>query len=325
MKQKKRDQHYVFQAYLNKWTGENKKLWCLRDKEIFEVKPKNIAFEKDFYRISSLSDKEIEFLKLFFRKTGDGFKKEMDHFIELYTTFDENERFFNFVRTLLPAECPEADSAMDDIDSMLDIARNNILEDTYAEFEGEAVVWLNSLCEENLDFFYNPTDNQKERFISFICIQYSKTKRMKDSIISVLKEAEEYFVNESFPKGSIRANNLWLPMLWLLSAQFADALLQAQLTLLINSTEIPFVTSDQPVINTKADYADLSQQPTELVFYYPISPRIAILLNNNSEETRKVLSCELKVQEYNDLIAKASYKMLFASKSTALEGYQNQS
>ena len=147
---------------------------------------------------------------------------------------------------------------------------------------------------------------------------------MKDSIICVLNEAEENFVNESFPNGSIRAKNLWLPMLWLLSAQLADALLKAQLILLINRTNVPFITSDQPIINTKADYTDLSHQPTDLIFYYPISPQIAILLNDNSEETRKELNSELVVQKYNDLIAKSSYKMLFANNASVLEKYQTQ-
>ena len=130
LEEKKRDHHYVFQAYLKKWANSNEKIWCLRDGKSFDVLPRNIAFEKDFYRISSLNDKEIEFIRLFFRKTSDSFKKELENFIKLYTTFDRNEKLFKVLRTMLPIDCSEADEAMEEIDSMLDIARNNILEMT---------------------------------------------------------------------------------------------------------------------------------------------------------------------------------------------------
>ena len=79
MNVKKRDHHYVFQAYLKHWTNEkDNKLWCLRDKDPFPVTPRNIAFEKDLYRVLPLNKKEIEFIKLFFSKYGSAFEKGVD-------------------------------------------------------------------------------------------------------------------------------------------------------------------------------------------------------------------------------------------------------
>ena len=46
------------------WTNSNKKLWCLREGKIFDVKTRTIAFEKDFYFIATLNDKEKEFIIL---------------------------------------------------------------------------------------------------------------------------------------------------------------------------------------------------------------------------------------------------------------------
>ena len=94
LENKKRDQHYVFQAYLKNWVNTNGKLWCMRDGKVFDVKTSNIAFEKDFYRVNSLSNKDIEFIKLFFYKSSDAFKKEMDYFLKLYTTIDRDEKIF---------------------------------------------------------------------------------------------------------------------------------------------------------------------------------------------------------------------------------------
>lgn len=318
---KKRDHHYVFQAYLKRWADVNEKIWCIRDGKIFNVKTRNIAFEKDFYRISSLSDKEIEFINLFFREASDSFKKELRRFISLYTTFDQNERIFHTLCSFFPSDSPEIDSAKNEIYSILDVARNNIMEDTYAELEGEACVWLESLCDKNLDFFYNSNDNQNEKFISFVCTQYFRTKRMKEITLNTLKQAEEYFINDQFPKGSIKADNLYQPMLWLISSRCADAILKAHLKLLINMTSLPFITSDQPVINTKADYTDLSKDSTELVFYYPVSPHVAILLNDSSTDISEEITDETNIREYNNLLSKASYNMLFSNNEDVLKEY----
>ena len=195
------------------------------------------------------------------------------------------------------------------------------MEDTFAVLEGEACFWLECLCASNLDFFYNSSDDQNERFIAFVCAQYYRTKRMKDITLNILKQAEEYFVNDQFPKGSIKADNLYQPMLWLISSKCADAILKAHLKLLINMTDLPFITSDQPVINIRANYENLSKDTTELVFYYPISPQIAILLNDNSADNKEEITEKIKICEYNDSLSKASYNMLIANDKDILKRY----
>ena len=317
----KRDQHYVFQAYLKSWVNTNEKLWCLRDGKMFDVKTNNIAFEKDFYRVNSLSNKELEFIKLFFSKSSDAFKKEMNYFLKLYTTIDREEKIFELIFKLCPKDVPEIYETIDDINEMIDIARNNIMEEVYCDFEGEACDWLKNLSEENVDFLYTSSKEEKEKFISFVCSQYFRTKRMKDHTMHVLKEAEKYFVNKDFPQGSIKAENLYQPMLWLLSAKCSDAILKSHINLLINKTDVPFITSDQPVINLKADYEDFSQQPDELVFYYPISPHVAVKINDNLCMKKIELTNANDIYEYNDLINKAAYKMIFSKEKSAISKY----
>lgn len=321
LENKKRNHHYVFQAYLKNWVNANEKLWCLRDCKVFDVKTNNIAFEKDFYRVTPLSCEEIKFLQLFFSKESDTFKKEMDHFLELYTIIDKNENFYKSINHCFSTDVPEISEAFTEINTMIDIARNNLMEEVYCDFEGEACGWLKKLCEENVDFLYDSSKEEKERFITFICSQYFRTKRMKDHTMTVLKDAEEYFVSKDFPQGSIKAENLYQPMLWLLSAKCSDALLNAHITLLINITDIPFITSDQPVINLKADYTDLSKQPDELVFYYPVSPRIAVKINDNICVNKIELTNENDIYKYNNLINRAAYKMTFSNVKSVLTQY----
>lgn len=323
MTEKKRDQHYVFQAYLKNWAnGKSGKLWCLRAGKIFDVKPRNIAFEKDFYRIKSLNEKEIEFIKLFFHKYGDAFNKEIEKFLALYTMVDKIERNFEQLRGLLPKDCDEADEVLQGVYKDTDIAKNNLMEDVYASFEGESVIWMQHLCDQNIDFFYNEIE-EREKFVNFVCMQYYRTVVMKNNILPVLEEAEEKFVSRDFPQGCLHAENLVIPMLWIISARCSDAIMKFPLTLLVNKTGVPFITSDQPVINTKADYRNLTEPTKELVFYYPISPSVAILLNDEGGEKKKELTNAEEVNKYNDLIVRASNKMIFSSDSTVLERYKS--
>lgn len=179
LENKKRDQHYVFQAYLKNWVNTNGKLWCMREGKVFYVKTSNIAFEKDFYRVNSLSNNDIEFIKLFFYKSSDAFKKEMDYFLKLYTTIDKDEKIFELIFKLCTKDIPEISETIDDINKMIDIARNNIMEEVYCDFEGEACDWLKNLCKEDIDFLYTSSKEEKEKF----------------------------FVNKEFPQGSIKAEN----------------------------------------------------------------------------------------------------------------------
>lgn len=293
LENKKRDQHYVFQAYLKNWVNTNGKLWCMREGKVFYVKTSNIAFEKDFYRVNSLSNNDIEFIKLFFYKSSDAFKKEMDYFLKLYTTIDKDEKIFELIFKLCTKDIPEISETIDDINKMIDIARNNIMEEVYCDFEGEACDWLKNLCKEDIDFLYTSSKEEKEKF----------------------------FVNKEFPQGSIKAENLYQPMLWLLSAKCSDKILNAHITLIINKTDVPFITSDQPVINLKADYKDFSNQPDELVFYYPISPRVAVKINDDLCVKKIELTNSSDIYEYNDLINRAAYKMIFSKDKSVISKY----
>ena len=52
--------------------------------------------------------------------------------------------------------------------------------------------------------------------------------------------------------------------------------------LLDNKTSIPFITGDQPVLNTYAAKTFGSEIPDKTEFYYPLSPTIAILISKKN-------------------------------------------
>lgn len=75
------------------------------------------------------------------------------------------------------------------------------------------------------------------------------------------------------------------------------------------------------MVNLKADYQNLSSTTKELVFYYPISPNIAIAINDENSEDKIDLS-EQQVDEYNRIIVNASYQNILANDIAVLKRYK---
>lgn len=81
--EKKRKQHYVFQAYLDAWT-ENGKLWCMYDKKTFQTGTMNVAQERDFYRIKPLNEDEKRFYDIFLSTLHPDVKKQLEAHRDTY-------------------------------------------------------------------------------------------------------------------------------------------------------------------------------------------------------------------------------------------------
>jgi hypothetical protein len=61
---KKRHQHFVWRHYLQAW-ATNGQIWCLGDGKIFNTNVRNVAQERDFYRLKELSPNDISFISSF--------------------------------------------------------------------------------------------------------------------------------------------------------------------------------------------------------------------------------------------------------------------
>jgi len=60
-----RGQHYVWRYYLQAWADGAGVIHCLRDGRVFPVQPKDVAKERDFYRLKSLTQEDIAFIERF--------------------------------------------------------------------------------------------------------------------------------------------------------------------------------------------------------------------------------------------------------------------
>ena len=65
IEKKKKNQHYVFQAYLKPW-AENDLIYCLRDGKIFRPNLAGVACERFFYQLQDLTSEEIQLVENLF-------------------------------------------------------------------------------------------------------------------------------------------------------------------------------------------------------------------------------------------------------------------
>ena len=95
---------------------------------------------------------------------------------------------------------------------------------------------------------------------------------------------------------------------------------ETTIALLNNNTAIPFITSDQPIINLKCDYDNDLAETTELTFFYPISPTKALVINGDNTE-RQIDVSEEAVREYNSAIARSSSHLIIGNEKEILRQY----
>ena len=256
-----------------------------------------------------------------------------------YLKIIDMQECINVLKGIIESKFGDYDRVPDEIkgiilklENKIDIAINNTEEDYHSDIECEGINWINLLKEKNTSFYYDKNnetinkecDNEQFNFIFFICTQYFRTKAIKERWISSFKPCLN---NPNLGSMNIKGENIHLENLahhffWYIQNSCVYNLKKknAHLTLLINETDIPFITSDQPVINICANYQQLSEETKELILYYPISPNIAITINDENLEDEIKLNVE-KVDEYNNAIINASYQYIFADRLEVIERY----
>lgn len=338
--EKKRKQHYVFQAYLASW-AKYQQVWCYRDGKIFRSNTLNVAQERDFYRVLPLNNDELNFFLLMQKNTHPDVCKAMLEHISIYLEPLEWEKQVNTLESWLNQKLSKegqlpTDIAkeLDKLKNKIDIDINNLMEDHLSDIEGESIQWLTSLKKADTTFYYSSDDEKMKiqgyfddnrfNFLYFMSVQYFRTKAVKERWISNFRPSldDPQWNSLGIPRENIRLEHLVPHFIWNFQNACAFHLRKtnAHLSVLINYTDTPFITSDQPVINLKADYGNLNSQATDLIFYYPISPSVAITVNDLNNVNKIVLS-QQEVDDYNFYMIKASYQNIFSNNKETIEKY----
>lgn len=302
-----RKQHYVWREYLRAWSVEDK-IWSylkLKNK-VINVNLMGVAQERDFYEVSELTTLEKEFLiELVDTEPDESIKKLNKSILLTFISAGELKTFFENQK-----------NALDLVTKIREIEKNTF-ENLHTIFEGygKKIIKVKGIHD-----LLNLSPQDLEEALIFIMIQYTRTKKMKSSLLK----------NWNMGIKASTAMKAWSFISLFSAITIAFRVMNRddlRVYLLINHTNISFVTSDQPIINIVGDKLNENNEIEELKLYYPISPQNALLIEFDKGEKSKFNSEEIysieKINFYNSIIAKYAETFVFCDNASILNGYLN--
>jgi hypothetical protein len=298
----KNKQHHVWKAYLRAWATKEK-LWVWDEHGIRCNNIEKVAVERHFYKLQLLTPKDIEFIRRYFiSPTNPMACKIYEDFLTMFSW-----------PTTARAALSDADVAENpQLAKLLDEMIINIEEDYHCYIENKAAPLIAAARGGDISFFEGG-DNAM-LFAHFISLQHFRTKGVKDRIVNRFKE-----------NLSIDVSRCWNIISHILAIDVGISLfLQRQaraLVLLRNETSVSLITSDQPTVNLHGG-APTDRGPEYLSFYYPISPKLALLLDEPSHPCGLVEQLtERDVERLNKAELLTRYRQAFGNTKEAIARY----
>jgi hypothetical protein len=288
--------HFVWRHYLKPWTDVQGLIFCKREGKIIETGTKVLANERFFYKLDELTSNELIYIEKIFCN-------EKNKII-----FELNKSWlsmFNLINELIKFGKNISDEK---IKMNINVYITEFNENLHTTIENNASKYLDSLYDEDLRFYETAEGNIE--FNIFLCEQYFRTKRMKNSMLSTV-----------YKFNNINIENCWNIGTHILAVNLASTLsLQKEhfrFCLLKNNTDTSFITSGQPVINLAGDNNNpRTLTVNEFEYYYPITPKLAFLIGvkENFLKTSKILELkEISVKNYNAKMRSQCANLLFSN------------
>jgi hypothetical protein len=296
--------HYVPRFYLRAW-AKTQQVYCLQEGRIFLSNVKNVCAENYFYRLEKLTTDDITLVKrLFVENSGDSMKEYLDRFIHVFTLPHNTEQ------EILQTESPDFEYL-----GVIKQLINEMNEDIHTSIEKQFQPYLFSLLKGDLSFLSDA--RQASNFLYTLAIQYARTNH--------ILRAKPVITKEHFETLS-RLGNLITHIIAALLGRslYVD---RNRLTILLvdNTSDNPFITSDQPIINIAANPRDFAP-PKSFELYYPLSPKKAMLILE-PDSTFHPSSTSLTANEahmYNLRLASYAKKQIFSLCPKQLEAIKEQ-
>lgn len=303
-------QHYVWRKYLRAWSTSNDHICSLiiEQNKIVRVNLMGVAQSKYFYKMKELSPDQVVYIEKYIQSLPQVFQGIAFDFLRCYKSYSELSFLYRTAPTSL--------SHVKNIDEELRNIEIQTFEKIHGTIEsfGERLVECDSV-ESLKSIVYD--DEKYFQAMTFLCIQYSRTNAMRVKFENSMRERPTVF--------SV-VENAW-PLLSIVSGfQISHGLIHNKPSFyyIENNTGKPFITGDQPLINSVGEDVDSEGFAKDLVFYYPLSPNTALIIEFNKEEGRPIHLISANkdfIDKYNSLIVQNSNSFVFASNTSLLERY----
>jgi hypothetical protein len=307
----KRKQHHVWKYYLKAWSIDQK-IWVSQNGKCFNTSLENIANERDFYELKELSDHEVSYI----RTIIDGFhpllQESANGWLETFTaTFKKKSNLDKWLQEKFGFTTFINTGNEEDV--LFKNLAINFEEELHCLYEKSAKPLLDRLLQKDPSVFLNFDD--KLSFIQFMSIQYFRTKALKQNVIEAVKHVPSNY--------AVNIEKMWNVLSHIYAGNLASNLIaneQFRFVILENATDTELITGDQPIINTFA--AGINRPPIDTEFYYPISPKLAVLLTKSASylSTNHNLTFE-DVHKYNKSMIEKSNLQIFSSLQNSLALY----
>jgi len=318
-RQAKVKHHYVWSDYLKNWSSNSRDIYytTARGKIAYDS-VRGIAMENHFYRVGYLNKTHIQIIKAYSSHSPEHLQEQHIAYLNDFLGLQDREATYN-----------ELGLKSEEIDKILNASRSNILENLHSAHEGAAQRVISSLKKRDLTVL----DAQEDMILFFMFLgqQLTRTKNFKDASIRAIGNTSS--VGETDP--GINLASLMEECWWFLSYMFGinigASLFMTRNSdaqcLLVNETDTPFITSDQPIINVhKALKNDqvVTLNDDECDFYYPLSPDVAYAIINSDQFDPGInFLTENVVKELNIKMARRANVTLIGSNRRVLKSLKN--
>lgn len=286
-----RRQHTVWRKYLRAWASKER-VWCSMGDSPFRAGLMKVGQERDFYRVRDMTDEDVALVHRAFiaPMSSEIQKRAAKRWLNDFNALGR-------IRRLLEAQGIDAASALESLYIEAE-------EKLHGDIERNALPLLERLLAS--ETFCLDDDDDYIVFVHFLMTQYFRTNRL---LANVKRGMDDRF------NGTLERSMGALRHMFATAVGFTLFADRATLKpyLLINDTDVPLITGDQPVINTLAvDLpADVAVQDCE--FYYPLSPQKALVITASDRFSSGRIDDAAQVHEFNRLIAVAAERQIFGA------------
>lgn len=261
----------------------------------------NIAQRRDFYKLTELTEQDIFLIKKIAIEPSNNpiLKRLNNDWIEALQAVFRIKNSYN----KLGDSAKNADHIFEEFIITLE-------EDLHSRIEGDAISLINKILDRDLSIF-----NSEEEYMAlcfFMATQYTRTNKIQETIIKNCSE-----IIPGFAKRSIGAFRI------IFATNIAYSLFSERKTLspclIINNTDTRFIAGDQPIVNTHAFNTQELEPVSEVEFYYPFSPNIAVIISKNEEYKKGIIEIEKHdAEKFNNIISSISHEQIYAQEKNDL-------
>ena len=276
-------QHFVQKAYLDEWCFSGNKIWELRKpSQLYPVSTFNTMHERYYNAINPTNQVERSFIFSFIDDTNDFVsRKKINNIFDIITgnaifnTLKDNRSiylntidFLVWISNVLEyyESCPDIIKNNNEIQESLIYMKRQLVDEFLGGIEKMGHPIISGIISGNRII----ESADYENLIYYCCIAFARTQDSGKRITVVNSTLVDLT--------KIRAILQFVIGLRLGHEMIAR---HSSLTILINKSDIPFITGSQPCVNM---FANPMEEAYKMQLYLPISPIIALLIDESKEK-----------------------------------------